>query len=267
VDIPTILDAIAQSPGGFIFTLNTGDLLVGIVPIETSPSDGLSIQVTGGQANIAGTGSGALCTNGALIPVNPATPTDAKAVTSQSYRLVSILLRARFDPRGLVAYAHVSYVDAQSHADAPYVSSLCTGGVDSPHAADLISGCPDITTPCAQPLEAAVPAVTGYDAAMLGAQSSKDWSAVYKQSAETITGQYSSADLSDALNAQVAKVGKITAISPVTAAPDIQTGTVGQPFFSVSQQVTIDSGGQTSTRQVTSYFLLEQGAWRFWFSA
>jgi len=53
----------------------------------------------------------------------------------------------------------------------------------------------------------------------------------------------------------------------VTTTPTIQFGTVGQPFFAVQQTATLSHGGKMFTRSITSYFLLEQGTWRFWFSS
>jgi hypothetical protein len=63
------------------------------------------------------------------------------------------------------------------------------------------------------------------------------------------------------------KVGKITAITPSPETVAVQTSPTGQTYFIVHSAVTFSLKGQASTRTIASYYLLEGGQWRFWFSA
>jgi hypothetical protein len=65
----------------------------------------------------------------------------------------------------------------------------------------------------------------------------------------------------------IEKVGKITAITPIPETVAVQTAPTGESYFIAHSDVTFLLNGQTSTRRVASYYLLEGGQWRFWFSA
>jgi hypothetical protein len=104
--------------------------------------------------------------------------------------------------------------------------------------------------------------VAGFDVALV----THDWAAVYYDSTESTQGQYSEAAFVAAIDSQLDSAGTVTKITPVVGKPTIQVGTVGEPFFAAKQTETIERHGKSFTLPVTSYFLLEQGSWRFWFS-
>jgi hypothetical protein len=243
--------------GAFTFTLADGSFLQGIVPITGPDNNNLDTQdtVTLGRQTKNNT-----CLPGTLTLASTPSPGSVPTAT------VVYTLRAHFDNDGLVAFAHLSYALVNSVADETYIGALCSNGVDSPHVADMSAGCPDLISPCASPLDTAMPAVSSFDSKFIQAVSTGNWDAVYNASTEAIQGQYTAQEFSAAINAQLNTVGRITAITPISVPPQIQTGTVGEPFFSVVQTATISLSGKTFSRAITSYFLLEQGQWRFWFS-
>jgi len=81
-----------------------------------------------------------------------------------------------------------------------------------------------------------------------------------------ITAQYSLEGFAALLNQQVKSVGKITAISTPATNPAIEFTPEGQAYFSVQQTVTFRHGGHSHSKTLTSYYVLENGAWLFWFS-
>jgi hypothetical protein len=253
----------ANPRGEFGFTLADGSILHGAVPITGPNSGNYDVQdTTTGPA----AANGVLCQPGELtLPSAPTTPATGTQPTAT--HPVDFILRAHFDNDGLVAYAHISYAQINSRADAPYIGLLCKQGADSPHVADLVSGCQTYTAPCSTPLETAVSTVSAFDDAVLHGVNTGDWSSAYSHSTESIRAQYTTDEYAAAIRAQFGSAGKITAISPVTTSPQLLTGTVGEPYFVVKQTATVALGGKTYTRTITSWYLLEQGNWYFWFSA
>lgn len=64
---------------------------------------------------------------------------------------------------------------------------------------------------------------------------------------------------------QVQSGGTITAIV-MTSPPEVITNTDEAPYFLFQEQVTTVKNGKTQTQSLTSIFLLEDGAWKYWFS-
>jgi hypothetical protein len=62
------------------------------------------------------------------------------------------------------------------------------------------------------------------------------------------------------------KYGTITAIAPSSGQPSVRFDSGGQAYFTVVESVTYSHSGKSTTTQLTSYYLLEGGAWMFWFS-
>ncbi len=259
--------AVSQPAANFSFTLPSGDTVIGYVPIQGSDGSGMDTQVTdtGGGTNFA-------CGIGTLMSAAPYAAGKQVQPTTE-HPDVAFGLSARFDPDGLVAYAQLVYADPAVYdpaLDGGIANLLCHSGIvaalqqNDPnlHIGTVVSGCPDMISPCQQPLDTAVASVQTFDNSFIAG----DWAAVYKETTGLISGQYSEPAFATAMMAQLNSAGKIASLSPVTTPPQVQIGTVGQPFFTVHQTATISKGGKTSTRQLTSYFLLEQGNWLFWFS-
>jgi asparagine N-glycosylation enzyme membrane subunit Stt3 len=93
-----------------------------------------------------------------------------------------------------------------------------------------------------------------------------DWSTVYQQNSQIVREQYSASDFAALMQADAARYGQITAVSTPQSPPVIQVDDSGQTYFTVVQTVTYQLNGSTKQTQVTSYYLLEDGDWHFWFS-
>jgi hypothetical protein len=156
---------------------------------------------------------------------------------------------------GLIAYAGLSYGAS---------GNLCT----QPPTWEMMAGCVGAQTPadCTPPAPPAV-AASSYGTAFAAAVQSHDWSAVYALNSQTIQAQYTAASFAAVMNQGAAQEGQITSISASLTTPLVSFDSDGQAYFIATQRITIAAQGSTTTRQISSYFLLEGGAWRFWFSA
>jgi hypothetical protein len=260
--------------GEFWFALNNGEATIhgGDVnngALSVAGPDKNNMDTLDTTAPVASPGPLANCQSGDLITAQPYVPFAGKVealVPATTVHPALYILRAQFDDNGLVAYATLSYLATDVTVDPNLWAAFCAGTYPAQGTGTLSSGCNDLTSPCQQPLGAALPFVASFDRELVNAAASGDWELVYKYSAESIQGQYSVGTFTAVARQQVAKAGKITNITPVTNEPSIQIGTVGEPWFAVTQTETVELNGKTSTPQVTSYFLLEQGSWHFWFS-
>ena len=109
-----------------------------------------------------------------------------------------------------------------------------------------------------------------HDAALLAAEENgnlSNWTNVYNLTSRQVTAQYLPADFQTLFNQQVASVGKITSISTPVTSPVAEFTPEGQAYFAVTQTVKIQHSGVTHTRTLTSYYILENGTWLFWFTA
>jgi hypothetical protein len=186
---------------------------------------------------------------------------------------IAVSFLSHISQDGLAAFATLSYIAS----DQKSVRTLCAGlaqkgvGVGALGGAttyQLQAGC--TLDSCDDLTAAAGPAVDQYDAAVLAAEqngSVANWSSVYKETSQQITAQYPVVqDFATLLNQQVASVGKITQISEPASPPAPEYTPEGQAYFEIQQTVTVVGKGGTSTRKLISYYLLESGAWHFWFS-
>ncbi|HEV2236821.1 MAG TPA: hypothetical protein VGR57_09210 [Ktedonobacterales bacterium] len=175
---------------------------------------------------------------------------------------VVFALTTRIGPQGLVAYVGLAYASAE---DAIGIKRVC-GPVSFTY--QVLAGCTAQT--CTDPLATAGPDVGKHNSAVThaSAANTKDsWNAVYAISSQSVKAQYTETDFANALIAQQKAKGKITRISPITTPPVVQYDAAGQAYFAVTQTVTLDRNGATTSRQVTSFYVLEGGEWHFWFSA
>jgi hypothetical protein len=249
-----------HAAGELTFSLPTGDQIRGTVPLQAQ-ADGMSTQQASGP-------SGA-CVAGILAPANPQAPASGSlTVTSRGGEgkpltvPVFFALTTRIGPQGLVAYAALGYASAN---DAAGVKRICGSGSI---AYQMLAGCTALV--CTDPLATASPDAGKHYNAVVHASTAntKDsWKAVYAISSQSVKAQYSADDFANALMAQQKARGKITRISPITSAPQVQYDAAGQAYFAVTQTMTLDRNGTTKTQQVTSYYVLEGGEWHFWFSA
>jgi hypothetical protein len=233
-------------------TIATGDVKPGSLTFAFGLPDGNSlvgpVAFTGDSSTQPPTSTGSMtnCFTSAALPPDT----------------IYYFLQVRLGQSALAAYAQVYYVLPTS----PDASVFCDAHQRVGAFAELDAGC-TITDCGPSPLDTAAPAVATFDDNLVKAAGGGDWTAVYQLSSESVTGQYMPDEFAAAMKQQESQVGTITAISPLTAAPTIQLDPTGQAYFAVTQTVTLDKGGNTSTRDVTSYYILEEGRWRFWFSA
>lgn len=258
------------APGQFVFLLPNGSQVRGFVPLRLQPDNTITQQASSSQGQCA---QGVLAVTrlnpsqiaGLTTPISPAALAASSAGLGYATPIV-FTLTSRVGQYGLVAYAGLSYAAAN---DAGGVNRVC-GPIPGPASLDyqLAAGCtPDV---CTDPLATAGPTVGKHDGAIVhaaGANTTDAWREVYKLSARSVTGQYTDSDFAAVMTEQTRSKGRITRISPITSAPAIQFDAAGQAYYSVTQTVTVDRDGTTSSQQITSYYLLEGGAWLFWFSA
>lgn len=217
--------------GSFVFTLRDHTQLSGFAPI-TQAEDTTFIQLTSQQFSASCTG---------------------RATSESGEQRANVFVRARIDKSGLVAYAQVAYVGCGARQSGEGV---------------MESGC--TATACNDLLAQVSPAVQQYSSSIVAASADRSqdaWNKVYMQVSQTTRGQYTSEQFATQLNKQIDSLGQITAVSPITGPPPLQYDTAGHAFFAVNQQITYSHNGTTTTRESTSYYLIEGGQWVFWFSA
>lgn len=230
-------DTAEGKAGSFVFTLSDHTQLIAFAPI-TQAEDNSFIQDT----------NQAVSTNAAVI-------CPWRAATESGKYSANLSIQARIDASGLVAYAQLRYY------------TIC-GAKQSGENILMESGC--TPTACNDMLAQAGSAVQQYDSSIVSAAADRSqdaWNKVYAQVSQTTRGQYTPEQFAAQLNKQIESVGQITAVSPITSAPVLQYDTAGQAFFAVKQQITYTHNGTTTTRDTTSYYLMEGGQWVFWFSA
>lgn len=243
--------------GQFTFTLPNGDQIIGGTdyspdPLQPSPAnDNTLIQATGCGDGVSDVGF--------LIPAGQtvAGAFNIKAIQNQE---VAYVLRAHLDASGFMGYATLDYVAAGA-----YRGALCSESAPYPYVVQ--AGC-DLSQ-CRDPVASATQDAQHYDDAMVAAArdgGANAWQAVWPLTATFIRGQYSQTDFGAAMAKQEQSVGRITQITETTA-PDVQLDVALQPFFSVTQDVTVSKNDQSKVYSVTSYYLLEGEQWQFWFSA
>jgi hypothetical protein len=248
--------------GEFTFLLPNGDQLHGIAPLVAQP-DGTSAQQASSSLGACAGGSLATPALNASQASPAGIPPEKGRGGPKTYAVpVVYALQSRVGPSGLVAYAGLSYALA---SDSGGVATVCGG---EPPTYQMASGCTSST--CTDVLATAGPTAGKHDDAVVQAAHANTvagWEAVYQLTSRTLTGQYDDVAFANAMIAQVNSRGRITAISPIAGGPTVQFDSAGQAYFEVSQTVTLDHNGTTTTQTVTSYYVLEGGAWMFWFSA
>jgi hypothetical protein len=244
-----LLEAPNQPPGAVTFTLPSGDEVraekVG------SPLLVLARQLSQLSADAP--------FDVALTVCGPATLLAAKPEAAAIAQPVAMVLGVHVGQGGLLAYAGLSVV---ALGQAAFAASACV--LTSPQY-EMKAGCSDLKSPCA-PLPTPAQAVGQYNQAVVGAAHNGDWNSVWVLTSQAVTAQYTSGTFVELMNQQVQGVGRITSIMPSSAPPTVQFSAAGQAYFISQDTVTLDHNGSTKQLLITSYYLLEGGSWKFWFS-
>ena len=247
------LKANSDRVSSFAFTTSLGQQVVGTLPLVVL-ADGTLAQGAGLTTGAPGLSSAAppRCLKGSLQGDTP----------------VPILFTflAHISSDGLAAFATLSYANVQDRIG---TSDLCQQGQGTAGVTtyQLAVGC--TLSSCTELATLTGPSVASHDSALLTAEqngSVSNWSPVYQMTSRQVTAQYSVDDFAALLNQQVKSVGKITSISAPPANPTVQFTPEGQAYFSVQQIVTYRHGGSSHTKTLTSYYVLENGTWLFWFT-
>ena len=93
----------------------------------------------------------------------------------------------------------------------------------------------------------------------------KNWTSLYQLTSSALTQGETAAQFATTLTAQEQKSGTVTNIVDLTP-PQIGSNPAGIVYFTLNQQLTVQLKGVPQTQIVTSVFVLENGAWRYWFS-
>jgi hypothetical protein len=245
----------ADGFSAFDFTTPLGEQIQGSLPLLTLAD--------GSYAQSTGTKPGATTLQAVL------TGCDRGILLSDNQVSIYFTFRSHISQDGLGAYATFSYINVQDQTDFPV---LCLKG--SPQGSgvttyQLQAGC--TVDSCQDLTSLAGPTVDQYDAAVLAAEQNgssnpASWDAVFNMTSQQITAQYPLQEFASYFNQQVASVGKITQISEPLSPPVPEYTPEGQAYFEIQQTVTVVQHGRSSSRTLISYYLLENGAWRFWFS-
>lgn len=192
----------------------------------------------------------------------------ARLAASKPQQVVATL-NSHFDAHALVAFAQIGFVAASGVTDPLKLATLCKETTGNTFT--MQSGC-DPSGACVDPVATASVALPKYENQLVAANnapspSQATWLPVYASSSSVIRGQYSDDQFAAAMAHAIEKAGKITAIAPVAETIAVKTSSTGQSYFIAHSAVTFSRNGQTSTRTIASYYLLEGGQWRFWFSA
>ncbi|HKS71352.1 MAG TPA: hypothetical protein VJQ45_13090 [Ktedonobacterales bacterium] len=251
--------AVARGGNLFTFTTPTGDQIAGLVPLVKLADQSYAQSTAKDPTTLGG------CVGGSLLAGNQASTPNGPAGASATHQ-VAVALQARFDQYLLVAYVHILYAPA---ADPKATTAVCQGqaGAVGVTSLEMVAGC--AAAGCGSPLDNAMTAPPAYEQAMVQAMkqhSVAGWSTVWALTSRAVTAQYSKADFATLMNQLIDKVGTITAMTPASGPPAVRWDSGGQAYFTVVENVTYSHGGKTATTKLTSYYLLEGGAWMFWFS-
>ncbi len=93
----------------------------------------------------------------------------------------------------------------------------------------------------------------------------QDWATVYASTSRIVTGDLTQEQYAQILSQQIQNGGTISSIV-MTSNPEVITNADEAPYFIVQEQVTTVKNGKTQTQSLTSIFILEDGAWKYWFS-
>lgn len=93
----------------------------------------------------------------------------------------------------------------------------------------------------------------------------QDWATLYGLMSASVTSQVTESQFAALMAQQVAASGAITAVT-VTGSPVVGTDQAGITYFTIDETVTVTHNGVSQSTPMTSYFLLESGAWKLFTS-
>jgi hypothetical protein len=246
------------SVGQYSFTVPGGDQILGVARLSTQDNGDFIATSGAGQLSLASIATTA-CQRAQLVGAKPGD--------------VAAILAAHFDAHALVAFAQLQFVPLVLNVDGAItnldeVNSFCAGKSNAT-SYTMAAGC-DASGKCEDPVTSAPQDVSQYESQLVTASkdpSLANWGPVYNASSTVARGQYTQEQFADAMTNSLKKVGTITAISPDSNPIQVQVASTGQAYFVVHDKVTFSFNGKTTTRDVASYYLLENSQWHFWFSA
>lgn len=249
----------ARAGNLFTFTTPSGDQVAGLVPLVKLADQSYAQTTAKDPATLGG------CVSGSVI-ASGQTPAPNGRAGASATQPATIALQAHFDQYLLVAYVHVLYAPT---ADAKAALAVCNGqvGASGVTSLEMVAGC--TAASCGSPLDNAMAAPPAYEQAMVQAMKQRGpaaWGKVWALTARSVTAQYTRADFATLMNRLSDKYGTITAIAPASGPPAVRFDSGGQAYYTLVEKVTYAHGGKSTTTQLTSYYLLEGGAWTFWFS-
>jgi hypothetical protein len=247
-----LLESQGQAPGTLTFTLPSGDEVqaqkLGPLLVLARELSQLSPDAT---FDVATT----VCGPATLLAAKPAS---GAGIAQQ----VNMVLGVHIGQGGLLAYAGLNYTPV---APVLFAAAATSCVLTSPQY-EMKAGCSDLKSPCAV-LPTPAQAAAQYDQSMVTAAAQGNWDTVYALTGQAVTAQYSStAAFGTVMQQQVQRVGRITALTPAGAPSAIQLNAQGQAYFVAQDNMTLDHNGSMSQKLITSYYVLEGGGWRFWFS-
>jgi hypothetical protein len=247
-----LLESQGQAPGTLTFTLPNGDE---VQAQKLGPLLGLARELSQLSPDATYDVATTVCGPATLLAAKPAS---AAGIAQQ----VNMVLGIHIGQGGLLAYAGLNYTPV---APVLFAAAATSCVLTSPRY-EMKAGCSDLKSPCAT-LPTPAQAAAQYDQSMVTAAAQGNWDTVYALTGQAVTAQYSSTAAFGALmQQQVQRAGRITALTPASAPSAIQFNAQGQAYFVAQDNMTLDHNGNTSQKLMTSYYLLEGGGWRFWFS-
>ena len=251
--------AVARGGNLFTFTTPTGDQIAALVPLVKLPDQSYVQTTSKDPATLGG------CVGGSLLAGSQTSAPNSPAGANATQQ-VAVALQARFDQYLLVAYVHILYAPT---SDQKATAAVCQGqaGAVGVTSLEMAAGCG--AAGCGSPLDDAMTAPPSYEQAMVQAMKARGlegWSRVWALTSRAVTAQYSKAEFAALMNQLSDKAGTITAIAPASGPPAVRWDGGGQAYYTVVETVTYAHGGKSTTTKLTSYYLLEGGAWMFWFS-
>jgi hypothetical protein len=249
--ILTLQESRSKIPGAFTFVLPNGDEIRALK--VTSPLIGLAVKLAQVSPEAPFDAQAPFCSEATLVPASPQAP------SAEQFVVAALVLH--IGQGGLLAYAGLSYA---------LPSDVSFNVCQLPPQYEMKAGCVDMTS--CSPLPTPAQALGQYDQAVVAAAQSGDWSTVYTLTGQVVTAQYSASAFAATMNQQVQRVGRITAITPISGSYVIQFDAAGQAYFVAKALVTLDHNGTTSAKPITTYYLLEDESgtatpnWQLWFS-
>ncbi len=103
-------------------------------------------------------------------------------------------------------------------------------------------------------------------AEVVTATKTSNWEALYGLTSSTFVGDTTLEEFVAHLSAQEAEFGRVVGVE-LLSEPDIRLSPISNWFFTIRTRVTYKRNGTLETDEFTDAYILEDGEWKFWFSA